>query len=188
MASLSNSGRSRGQSNVLLESEPWVTDFNHSSSDDKTNNNSTTTTASTISSTKQLIKISNAGQVVWSRVDINSTRSYEYLSSELELSSPVFVVNNDVTNLISSTSQLQHVLSQHGDTETPLRLEVYLNPLLKQSLLSQSFVFLENFDPQELLQSITEQVQRNQTLNIQLTEASVAEPDVPNQLQQLQCR
>ena len=179
MASLSNSGRSRGQSNVLLESEPWVTDFNHSSDDDKTNNNSTTTTAATISSTKQLIKISNAGQVVWSRVDINSTRSYEYLSSELELSSPVFVVNNDVTNLISSTPQLQHVLSQHGDTETPLRLEVYLNPLLKQSLLSQSFVFVENFDPQELLQSITEQVQRNQTLNIQLTEASVEEPDVP---------
>jgi hypothetical protein len=55
------------------------------------------------------IKITNLGQEY--RMDIPS--SYEDICSKLELSNPKFIVNNDMTNLISSNKELQIVLEKY---------------------------------------------------------------------------
>ena len=143
--------RDRQESNAVLTAEPWLV------VDGEEEESTSSTTASVGGGGgKYVVKICNAGSVVWSTVDVNSTRSYEFLSKKLELPHPVFVVDENVTNLVRSTEDLQRVLRAHTDLHTPLRLEVYLNNSLKESLLAQSFVFLENFDPEALLQSMSE--------------------------------
>ena len=155
MASLTIPSRDRQESNAVLTAEPWLV------VDGEEEESTSSTTASVGggiggSGGKYVVKICNAGSVVWSTVDVNSTRSYEFLSKKLELPHPVFVVDENITNLVRSTEDLQRVLRAHTDLHTPLRLEVYLNNSLKESLLAQSFVFLENFDPEALLQSMSE--------------------------------
>ena len=117
MASLA---RDRGESNVVLgHDEPWmVVDDQEDPSD------------------KQLVKVCNAGQVVWVQMDRMSKQSYEFLVNKLSLhKKTIFVVDDDESNLVRSTEDLQRVLKDF-DSDCPLRLEVKLDTSMKQSLLA----------------------------------------------------
>ena len=117
MASLTIPPRDRQESNAVLTAEPWLV------VDGEEEESTSSTTASVGGGGgKYVVKICNAGSVVWSTVDVNSTRSYEFLSKKLELPHPVFVVDENVTNLVRSTEDLQRVLRAHTDLHTPLRL------------------------------------------------------------------
>jgi hypothetical protein len=85
--------------------------------------------------------VCNAGQVVWIKLDLQSQRSYEFLTNKLQLNNPTFVVDDDEHNTVQSTPDLQRVLKEF-DPDCPLRLEVKLGSSMKQSLLAQSFFFL----------------------------------------------
>ena len=137
MASLS---RQRVESNVVLVEEPWMVVDG-------------TPPQNTEPSTKQLVKVCNAGQVVWIKLDLQSQRSYEFLTNKLQLNNPTFVVDDDEHNTVQSTPDLQRVLKEF-DPDCPLRLEVKLGSSMKQSLLAQSFVFL---DMKELIQNVADQ-------------------------------
>ena len=142
MASLS---RQRVESNVVLVEEPWMVVDG-------------TPPQNTEPSTKQLVKVCNAGQVVWIKLDLQSQRSYEFLTNKLQLNNPTFVVDDDEHNTVQSTPDLQRVLKEF-DPDCPLRLEVKLGSSMKQSLLAQSFVFL---DMKELIQNVADQEEQTE--------------------------
>ena len=162
--------RDRKDSNWVEEQEPWMVVDTDDSPQAMAGPGAPVTRTST--SSKFVCKVCHAGSVVWVTIDSTSLRSYDFLSSELQLAQPIFVVNGNENNLVRSTSDLQRVLKTHVDQHTPLHLEVQLENSLKQNILAQSFVFLENFDPEELLQSMKESMQEFAASSATTAEAS----------------